>query len=148
MLLTGQVLMASWAASVAAELERLMALCHIGSVRCRGVEGLYTRLDIPNVAQPALLVVTLDAVSMVIGQVKRMETSKCITEGCVHMAGPGHISCCSLCKRTGGQQHTIQCAHRQARHVQRARPNLQPTTGGMMMGAPLDDSTRVCITYP
>ena len=74
---------------------------------------------------------------------ERMETSKCITEGCVHMAGPGHISCCSLCKRTGGQQHTIQCAHRQARHVQRARPNLQPNTGGMMMGAPLDDSTRV-----
>ena len=47
-----------------------MAVCHTGFVKCRGVEGLYTRLDIPSVAQPALLVVTLVDVSMDIGQVK------------------------------------------------------------------------------
>ena len=74
---------------------------------------------------------------------ERMGPSRCITEGCVHMAGPGHISCCSLCKRTGGQQHTIQCAHRQARHVQRAQPSLHQPTGDATTGALRDDSTRV-----
>jgi len=52
--------------------------------------------------------------------------SRCATEGCVHQAGPGHISCCSSCKHSGGQLHTVRCAQRQARGVQRA-PTTFPT---------------------